>query len=111
MARITVDIERTSRAGMAATYRNANVDGHAFKPGRATVLHVKQGTGARVITIPFGPHVDGQTIAPKSVTVPGNSERYIGGFTPDYIQADGTVYVNYDATTNTTIAFIEVPES
>lgn len=111
MPRITVDVDKTSRAGVVATYRAANADGHAFKRGRATFLHVKQGVGARVITLPFGRTVDGQTVTARSVTVAQNTERFIGPFTDDYVQSsDGLVYVNYDATTNTTIAMVEVPE-
>lgn len=109
MARVTLDVERMTRSGLVATYTNANVDGHAFKPGKGTFLHVKQGTGARVVTIPISRTVDGQAVDPKQVTVAQGTEPYIGPFTDDYVQPDGLVYVNYDATTNTTVAVVEVP--
>ena len=44
--------------------------------------------------------------ASRTVNVGASSEAFIGPFSARYVQADGTIYLDFDATTNTTFAAI-----
>lgn len=104
MARQTKTVERITNAGLAATYAAAHADGHSAQWHRDMVFHVKQGVGARVATIAVGRQFEGRTLPALTVNIAQSTEVFIGPFHPDYIQADGGVWINFDATTNTTLA-------
>lgn len=72
------------------------------------VFHVKQGAGARVVTIPVGQTFEGRVITALTVNISANTEQFIGPFRPEYVQADGTVWINFDAVTNTTLAALRL---
>lgn len=110
MARIQVTVESVVVGGLNPTYTAANADGHKAAWSRRLFAYIKQGTGARQVTIQTAATVDGLAVADRTVTVPENGERAIFLGKPSYVQADGMVYIDYDATTNTTIALMEVPE-
>lgn len=103
MARQAKTVEKTANTGLVATYAAAHADGHAAVWHRDMVFHVKQGTGARVATIAVGRTFEGRAITALTVNIAQNTEVFIGPFHQDYVQADGTVWINFDATTNTTL--------
>ncbi len=104
MARQTKTVEKTTNAGLTATYSAAHADGHSAQWHRDMVYHVKQGSGARVATIAVGATFEGRAITALTVNIAQNTEVFIGPFAPEYQQADGGVWINFDATTNTTLA-------
>lgn len=108
MARQAKTVEQIANTGLAASYAAAHVDGHKSAWSRDLFFHVKQGTGARVVTIPVAQTFEGREITALEVTVSANTEQFIGPFGPGYIQADGTVWIDFDATTNTTLAALKL---
>ena len=108
MARQTKTVETTTNAGVTATYTAAHADGHAAVWTRDMVFHVKQGAGARVATIAVGRTFEGRAITALTVNIAQSTEVFIGPFVVDYAQTDGTVWINFDATTNTTLAALRV---
>ena len=104
MARQTKTVEKTVNTGLVATYAAAHADGHAAEWHRDMVFHVKQGAGARVATVAVGETFEGRAITALTVNIAQNTEVFIGPFSQRYVQADGTVWINFDATTNTTLA-------
>ncbi len=108
MARQTKTVETAVRTGLVATYSAAHADGHAALWSKDMVFHVKQGSGARVATIAVGQTFEGRVITALTVNIAQNTEAFIGPFAPEYIQADGAVWINFDATTNTTLAALRV---
>lgn len=106
MARQAKTVETIVPGGLAATYTAAHADGHAITWHKDMVLHVKQGAGARVATISVGETFEGRAITPRTVNIAQNTEVFIGPFNSRYVQSDGTVWIDFDATTNTTLAAI-----
>ena len=108
MARQTKTVELATNAGLVATYAAAHADGHAAVWSRDMVFHVKQGVGARVVTVAVGETFEGRAITALTVNVAQNTEVFIGPFAAGYAQTDGTVWINFDATTNTTLAALRL---
>lgn len=108
MARTNLSVQQIVRTGLNPTYGEANAEGHKVAWSRDLFLYVKQGEGDRDVTIPTTRTVDGLAVADREVTVPGDGERIIGPFTEDYVQADGSIHVDFDAVTNTTIAALRL---
>ncbi len=108
MARQTKTVETATPAGLEATYTAAHADGHKAEWHKDMVFHVKQGAGARVATIAVGRTFESRAITARTVNIGANKELFIGPFHPDYVQADGTVWIDFDATTNTTLAAIRL---
>lgn len=108
MARQTKTVERIVTSGLAATYAAAHADGHKSTWTKDMVFHVKQGAGARVVTIPVAKTFEGRVITSLTVNVGATTEVFIGPFAPEYVQSDGTVWIDFDATTNTTLAAVRV---
>lgn len=108
MARQAKTVEQVVNTGLAPTYTAAHADGHKSTWSRDLFFHVAQGAGARVATIPVGQTFEGRVITALEVTIAENTEEFIGPFRPEYVQADGTVWINFDATTNTTLAALKL---
>ena len=72
------------------------------------VLHVKQGAGARVLTVPVGETFEGRAITSRTVNITANTEVFVGPFSQRYIQPDGTLHIDWDAVTNTTFAALRL---
>ena len=108
MARQAKTVEKIVNTGLVATYSAAHADGHKAPWSTDLFFHVKQGAGARVATVPVAQKFEGRDIDPLEVTVAANTDPLIGPFGPGYIQADGTVWINFDATTNTTLAALKL---
>jgi hypothetical protein len=108
MARQTKTVELSLPGGLAATYAAAHADGHSMVWTKDLVLHVKQGAGARVLTIPVGETFEGRVITSRTVNVGASTEVFVGPFSQRYIQSDGTIWIDWDATTNTTFAALRL---
>jgi hypothetical protein len=95
----------------------ANADGHSIDPdGRPDllVLHVIQGAGARAVTIVAGTDAPAERryLGDLDVTVDASSESIIGPFeAARFMQADGLIYVDFDAVTNTTVRAYRLPDA
>lgn len=108
MARQSKTVELVVPSGQAATYAAAHAEGHAILWSKDMFLHVKQGAGARVLTIPVGETFEGRAITSRTVNIAQNTEMFVGPFSGRYIQSDGTLWINFDATTNTTFAALRL---
>lgn len=108
MARQTKTVELVTGAGQVATYAAAHADGHSATWHKDLLLHVKQGAGARVVTIPVAQTFEGRVITSRTVNVGANTEVFIGPFSAAYQQADGGLWVDFDGTSNTTFAAIRL---
>ncbi len=71
-------------------------------------IHVKQGVGARVLTIPVGETFEGRAITSRTVNIAENTEVFVGPINARYVQSDATLHINWDATTNTTFAALRL---
>ncbi len=108
MARQSKTVELVVPGGLAPTYANAHADGHAIPWSKDMFLHVKQTTGARVLTVKVGETFEGRVITSRTVTVADNTAPFIGPFSDRYMQSDGTIHIDWDATTNTTFAALRL---
>lgn len=100
MPRVAIPITEVRRSGVAlSTIGSDATNDHYFMASGLVVLYVRNtGTSASVVEIPLTAAPDGQTVAPRQVSVPAGEERYIGPFpTRDYLQPDGSIYVNVDS--------------
>lgn len=107
MARTAVTVETIDADGLNATYTAAHVDGHKAVWSRDLAIHVKAPQN-RVVTIITPGLVSGLAIADRVVTVPSSGELFINLGDPAYVQNDGMVYWDYDATTTTTVAVVRM---
>ncbi len=108
MARQSKTVELAVPGGLAATYANAHADGHAMAWTKDLFIHVKQGAGARVLTVPVGETFEGRVITSRTVNIAQNTEVFVGPFNARYVQSDGTIWIDWDATTNTTFAAVRL---
>jgi hypothetical protein len=108
MARQAKTVELVANTGLEAVYAAAHAEGHAAPWTKDMVFHVKQGVGARVATIPVGETFEGRAITALTVNIDANTEVFIGPFSARYVQADGTIWLNWDATSNTTFAALRL---
>ena len=108
MARQTKTVELSLPGGLTATYAAAHADGHSMVWTKDLVLHVKQGAGARVLTVPVGETFEGRAITSRTGNITANTEVFVGPFSQRYIQPDGTLHIDWDAVTNTTFAALRL---
>lgn len=108
MARQSKTVELAVPGGLEATYANAHAEGHAMVWSKDLFIHVKQGAGARVLTIPVGETFEGRVITSRTVSIDADTEMFVGPFSPRYVQSDGTLWIDWDATTNTTFAAVRL---
>lgn len=113
MARQTVTPQTPTRAGLSPTFTAAHTDGHKFSNDGRTVIRVKNtDSTSKTFTVAFGGAKDGVSLATlgKTVTVAANTGDVITAVWPKdvYDQSDGTVYVDFSATTGVTAAYLSV---
>lgn len=109
MARQSKTVQQVVPAGLAgATYTAAHAEGHAMTWTKDLFIHVKQTTGARVLTIPVGETFEGRVITSRTVNIAQNTEVFVGPFSPRYVQADGTLHIDWDDVSNTTFAALRL---
>ncbi len=86
MPRVSVPVTQITRAGVAApTEANGDpTNGHVISNNGRTILLVRNsGTTDRTVTLRLPGLTDGQSITPRTVTVPASATRYIGPFPTD----------------------------
>lgn len=89
MPRVAIPVTQITRAGVAAPAETTGdpVNHHSVaNNGRVILLARNSGaTVDRTITLHLTPIHDGQTVTPRTVTIPQSESRYIGPFdTGDY---------------------------
>lgn len=111
MPRETLAVERVNVDGLAATYTAANADGHAVPWSESMLIHIRNGdTAEKTITIPTPQTVGGLDVAERTRSIPAGGEVFIGRFLAreTYRQDDGTVWIDYSATTSVDIAALRL---
>ena len=108
MARQAKTVELSLPGGLSPTYANAHAEGHAIPWSKDMLIHVKQGAGGRVLTVKVGETFEGRAITSRTVNITANTEVFVGPFSERYIQPDGTIHIDWDATTNTTFAALRL---
>lgn len=100
MPRVAIPVTEVRRSGVALSLVASDAtNDHYFMASGLVVLYVRNtGTTAALVEIPLTAAPDGQAVAPRQVSVPAGEDRYIGPFpTRDYLQSDGSVYVNVNS--------------
>lgn len=111
MARTALTATNATRTGVVLNPTTAAItDGHSFANTGRRILVIKNAnaTVARTVEFPFGRTVDGQTIPPKSISVPAASTVVTDIWPAAYNQSDGSVWVNYPTITDLTVTVLEV---
>lgn len=113
MAETEITVQENSPAGIVVTYtafaQDIYGEGMKFKNTGRETIRIKQGTGARVLTVENPTTVDGLAVADRTVSVSASSIKEIGPFKKSYNDNDGYVHLTVDATTNTEIAVVRQP--
>lgn len=115
MAALT--LQSIALAGLEPAYAAVNSqDTVVVSSAQRNFLHVKNGSGVSVnVTITAVktsatvPGVGVVTISDEVVAVPAGEERMIGPFTEAYMDTDGTVTIDYSATTTVTAGVFTLP--
>ncbi len=112
MARATLTVQDVPSAGLdPVVYVAATADGHDVVydvTGRTYLEAINAGGSDRTITIQTPATRDGLAVAERTVLVQDGETTHIPLGRPDYEQSDGTVYVDYDATTSLTVAALKL---
>jgi hypothetical protein len=111
MARQSLDIQRIVIDGTEPTYTGAITDGHMIEWKERMFVHIfNDDTASKTITIPVPQTISGLSVEDKTVSIPASTDMLIGPFLErqTYRQDDGTVYIDYSATTLVTIAALEI---
>ena len=112
MAETPITVQEISREGLEETYVAAAQDlygnGMSFPNSGKEFIRIKQGVGARVLTIVNPTTVDGLAVADRTVAIGASKNYMIGPFPKSYNDADGLIHITFDALTNTTIAVIRL---
>lgn len=110
MARADISVQLIDRSGLEPSYTAATADGEKFVNNGRVFIHVKNGDASQhTVTVQTPGTVDGLDVAERTVDIPAGEERIIGPFPPGhYNQADGKVYIDYDAVTSITLAAIRL---
>lgn len=104
---------RTS-SGIVGTERDGHADGHSVaNDGRIIMVVRNSGAGSHTISALTPGTVDGNAVADLSITVAAGVTRIVGPFpTSVYNQADGALYVDFDASpTEVKVQYVKVPLS
>ena len=109
MARETLAVQEVVRGGLTAGYTAMEASGVAFANEGRSILHVKNLTGGATLTVVTPNTVDGLAIADRTVTIPANTETFVGPFQPGvYNQSTDVVYVDVTTAGSVSIAAIRV---
>ncbi len=102
MPRVAIPVTRPNRGGVAlSTVAGDPTNDHSVASGvpeRLVLVITNNDTASQTVQLPLSVAPDGQAVTPRSVSVPAGATRYVGPFTKDYVQADGTIHV--DVTSN-----------
>lgn len=103
MARTALNPQRVTSLGLEAVPTAAGVDGHTMPPGtNYTLLIVNDDAADVTMTVPTPGMIDGNlAVGDRSVTITAGEMRFWNGQNkPEYIQTDGTVWLNFSAVAN-----------
>ena len=112
MARQSLTVQKPTRAGLNATYTTSMTagagNGVKFPYTGKESLHVKNASGSTLtLTIKSALLVDGLAVADRTVTIPAAGERFVLPGAVDVCkQADGNVYIEFDAVTSISAAAV-----
>ncbi len=114
MARLALTVQQLVRDGSGITpnYQAPQLaGGNSFANDGNVLLHFKNtNAAARNVTIQTPGTIAGLAIADLVVTVPAlTGDKMVGPFPPNvFNQADGCVYLDYDAVADLTVAVVRV---
>lgn len=97
MPRVAIPVTVVSRSGVSLSTITSDPANDHYIPsvtGRSVLYVRNNGASPATVQIPLSVSPDGQSVTPRSVSVPASGIRYIGPFTRDYLQPDGSVYVD-----------------
>lgn len=113
MARTAITVQTPTIAGATPTYGSVDqANGNSFvHPGGTILIHVKNTNGStRTLTIGAPTKHAGLSLTAPTVTIPATTgDKMICGL--DYtelVQSDGSVYLDWDASSGVTIAIVKV---
>lgn len=115
MARTAITVQQPALAGATPTYGSADqANGNSFVwPGVPCLLHIKNTNGAtRTITLTNnGQKLGGLSTTSPVVVIPATTgDKMIALSDPaGLLQSDGSIYLDWDASTGVTIAVVRVP--
>jgi hypothetical protein len=103
MPRVAIPITRVNRGGVTLTTVAGDPanDHYIAAGGNLNIVLVVRNndTSPATVQLPIAKQPDGQPVTPRSVTVAANTTVYVGPFTQDYLQPDGTIHVNVEDST------------
>jgi len=110
MAETEITVQNNSAAGIVVTYTAFAQDiygvGMKYKNTGKETVRLKQGTGARVLTVENPTVVDGLAVADRTISISTGTIKECGPFPRSYNDSDGYVHLTVDATTNCEIAVV-----
>lgn len=112
MARTAFTVHKSDRDGETVVADNADsVNGNSFPfTGRDYLLIENTDVAARTASVLIARTVDGQTVPAKTIPIPASGKKLAGPFPDIYQQdADGLVYVDWDAATGLKITCMSLP--
>lgn len=114
MPRTAITRKSLTRAGAELDLTGAvdSVNGNVFPTDGTELLFIKNGDASpHTCTIPVGAAAqpDGLTVTGRVITVPAGKTYVAGPFGSAYRQADGTIYLNWDAATSMGVAVYDLP--
>ena len=111
MARTEIVKQTTVRSGaalsLAVVDATASPNGMFYRSDGSELVVIKNADASpHTMTVAIPVTVDGQTVAAKTVTIAAGATVVAGPYGPEYRQADGSVYLNFDAATSMTVGVL-----
>lgn len=105
MARTALTAQQIDLVGLNPVLSAANVAGHSVANDPRTYVEVKNSdTLSMTVSIPTPMTVNGLAVTDRTVTIPSGQTRKIGiRGAPEYLQADGTIYIDFSSVTSVTV--------
>ncbi|ALG07657.1 hypothetical protein [Kibdelosporangium phytohabitans] len=113
MARTEITRQTPVRSGaalaLAAVDASASPNGMFYKSDGTELVVVKNAdASSHTMTVDIPVTVDGQAVTDKTVTVAAGATVIAGPYGPEYRQADGSVYLNFDSATSMTVGVLAI---
>lgn len=112
MARTQLTAVTPDRDGVVSTTESADAANGNSVPwtGREVFIIDNGDTASHTASISIADTVDGEPVDPKEVAIPAGETRVAGTYPDVYRQdADGMVYIDWDADTSVTVRTLRVP--
>jgi len=100
MARVTLDVQEISMAGLECALSSVGTDGAKFENQAGDVFLLISGGAAGICTITATGYLRGEPIADRVVTTTSGGLKMIGPFPPNAFNDGGEVYVEYNKDAN-----------